>query len=147
MRVGYETIESAVIQRILEVFDVELEPDRVSSGDIDAVFDGIMREETIYEYGAWTDFGGGRQDNQKPFKTPVWIWTIVGFLVIQRSDTIEQKLRSAVTKILGLFDEDHTLGGVTPYIRVVAIGEGQVVNVNDIPFYFLPFTIEAFDRD
>ena len=59
---------------------------------------------------------------------------------------IESNLRTIVGILRTLFDQDHTLGGVTPKIDIIRIASTEIMNVNDTPMYWLPFEITARDK-
>jgi len=141
---GYTVIENALIAKLLVDFSTELSAERCRSGDPDGVLNSMF--DAGAEYGCFIEYNGGRPDDLSPFKTVTWIWSFLGFFLIQRVDDIEIKLRAIVDKLCVLFDDDHTLGGCTPAARFANIGVADVVKINDTPFYWLPFEVEALDR-
>jgi len=149
--VGYKAIEAAVVSRFLAYYPNELSATRCKGGDMDAVFDAIFSENK--DYGAWFEFGGGKQ-RQNPAQTKNhWVWTIVGVFAIRfrddpevAGDDIETKLRNVMNLFPAVFDADRTLGGKTPLVELVDLGSAEPAKVNDLPFYWVPFVIEAFDR-
>jgi hypothetical protein len=142
--VGYSVIEAALVNKLVAHFSAELSASRCKAGDPDSVFTALFSEGA--DYGCFLEFNGGREDSQRPFDKPVWVWSLAGVLVIRYGDDIESKLRALVDKLAGIFVHDHTLGGVTPRIRLVDIGDAEPGQVNDTPFYWLPFIAEAIDR-
>jgi hypothetical protein len=99
------------------------------------------------DYGCFIEYNGGREDSRKPFDRSVWIWSMVCVIAIKYdAATIEEKMRAAVDKLATMFDGDHTCGGVSPLVRIVDLGDAQPVNVNEFPFYWLPFIVEAIDK-
>jgi hypothetical protein len=141
---GYSVIEAKVVDAFKAAFQAEM-GDRVSAGDIDRVMTDMLTGE--YTYGCLFEFGGGAARSREPFRTPVWTWVIDGMIMIRYTDsaTIEQQLRQVIDKLPGMFD-DHTLGNTTPMVELVRIASAETVTVNDVPFYWLNFTIEALDK-
>jgi hypothetical protein len=143
--VGYETIERAVIGRLLENFPEDLSATRVKAGDSDSVIDAIFSEENA-NCGVYLEFGGGRPDRET-FKDQHWKWTIAGVFLIRYHDVSdEKKVREIATKLARLFAVDARLGGVTPLARITDIDVAEPTRINDIPFFWLPFIVEALDR-
>jgi hypothetical protein len=145
---NYDVVEQAVMDKINTVFSAELGTTRGVISDIDTMFTNIFEENA--PYGCFIDFGGGKQDTRKPFSTQVWIWSIIGVFLVRyqdAADEIDTRLRGAVNKLAGLFNDDHTLSGLVPLVTVVDIGEPDTVTVADAPFYWLPFVIEVYDRN
>lgn len=143
--VGYEAIENAVIARLMEQFP-ELSTERCRGGGLDEVLDAMWSEDATY--GCLVDFGGGRDMGvAKPFSTDGWIWTILGVMMIRYSPTIEQDMRATTLKLATLLSGNAShLGGLVPFAKVVRMSEPDPVQVNDQPFYWLYFEIEATDR-
>lgn len=141
--VGYEAIENAVLAKMLEKFPDKLSATRCKAGDPDAVFSAIFSEGI--RFGVWTEVDGGGPDSSQPFNKQVWVWRMVGIFAIQISDTIEADLREIVTVLVQLFDGDHTLGGVTPRARITGLDTPVPAEVDSIPFYWVGFSIDAFD--
>jgi hypothetical protein len=50
-----------------------------------------------------------------------------------------------VDKTKTVFDDDPRLGGVTAHAKITDLADAYVGQVNDIPFYFLPFLIQAIE--
>lgn len=142
--IGYSAIEQAILAKLVSVFPSELDPARCTAGDPDAMFTAIF--DAGAEYGCFVEFNGGAETNQQPFKMPVWVWQFAAVFVIRYGDGIEAKLRTIVDRLALAFAEDHTLGGITPRVRIVEIGDAEPGDVNEVPFYWLPFIIEAIDR-
>jgi hypothetical protein len=141
---GYVELEAAVIAKFIEKFPDELSESRVKAGDLDSVFNAIYSEGE--QYGVFLEFNGGREDTRRPYSTPAWMWTIGGVMAIRYSDTIESDLRTMIDKLKLLFDDDHTLGGLTPRAKFFMIDMPEISKVGDIPYYWLPFQIEVIDR-
>jgi hypothetical protein len=143
--VGYSVIESAVVNRFIEHFSVELSETRCKAADVDAVINAMFEENS--EFGCLFEYGGGSDEPRKPYKIDVWTWYIDGLFMIQLSEGIDQKKRNLIDKVTKVFSNDHTLGGVTPRVKMVNVGKAEIADVVDTPFVFIPFLIEAFDRD
>ena len=146
---GYTAIESGIKERVLAHFSSELTAETCVIADSDNLFRAIFEKNAAY--GCLLDMGipPGRQASGEPYKSPVWIWQIIGvFLLRYEGDTtqIEAKARAVVDKLQSLLDADHTLGGLSDKARVVLIDTPEVTEVNDVPFYFMPFMVEAWDK-
>ena len=139
---SYTAIEDALQVRMVAHFS-ELNDERCRKGDADAVVESMFKEGE--EYGCYIEYNGGSQLSRKPFKTTVWVWSIAGVFMIQYSDDIESKLRVVVDKFRTVFADDHTLGGTTIRIQIMDLADAYIGQVNDIPFYFIPFLLEAIE--
>ena len=58
---------------------------------------------------------------------------------------MEDELREAVNLLAGLFEGNHTLGGITPLVQIERIDQADVTQLNDIPFYWLPFQMTILE--
>jgi hypothetical protein len=143
----YDVIESALRDLILTKFPDELTEERCKIADPDKLFEEMFRTRSDGSpYGCLLDYGDGREDTSQPFKHQVWIWTIVGIFMIRYNDDIETQARMIIRKLKRLFVDDHTIGGVTVKAKMVAINPPEPTQVNDVPHYFIPFVVEAWDK-
>lgn len=144
---GYTAIESAVVTRFIEYFTSELSDTRCKAADIDAVLDAMYDENS--EYGCLFEFGGGSDEPRKPFIKDAWAWYVDGLFMIRLSKDIDQKKRAIIDRLTKVFSsgEDRRLGGLSPKVTMVNIGKAELGDINDVPFFFIPFQIEALDRD
>lgn len=145
--VGYTALEQAVIDKLLVHFPSELSPTRCLSGDLDAVLEAVFAEDATY--GCIVEFAGGRERTREPFKTPVWVWSVFGIFIVRYQaghESVEQNMRAVVDRLSTLFSDDHTLGRLTPLAKFAEIDAAEPVNINEYPFYWLPFVIEVIDR-
>jgi len=140
---GYSPLETAVVNRFIEYF-TELKESNCKAGDIDSVFEAIFSE--ALDYGCFFEFDGGVDTPRKPFKVPVWVWTVSGVFLVKYGENIETKMRDIIDKLALVFDNDHTVGGVSPYVHLFQIGRSEPGEINNVPFYFIPFGIEIYDR-
>jgi hypothetical protein len=140
---GYEVYEDAVVSKFIGYFD-ELDDKRCMAADVDAVVNNMLLENS--KFGCYVDFNGGSDEPRKAFNTSMWAWSMVGIFLIRFSDTIEDDLRTIVNKLSLAFAGDHTLGGITPFVHLISIGVPESGDINDTPYYFLPFVIEVIDR-
>ena len=139
---GYTVIEEAVREQFIAHFD-ELDDKRCLIGDADKVVDNMFSSGELF--GCYIEYNGGSELDRRPFKTSVWVWSIAGIFLIQYSDEIEDKLRVIVDKAKSVFDDDIRLGGVAIRVKIVDLADAYIGQINDTPFYFLPFLIEAIE--
>ena len=148
--VGYTACENAVKTRILAHFSAELTKDEYCQcGDSDTLFTALFRDSA--SYGCLIDIGNpaGRDITDAPFKGQIISWQIIGVFILRyggENITIEVSARAIIDKIASLFSNDHTAGGVASRFRVVLIDPPERVDVNDLPFYFIGFNIEVWDK-
>lgn len=145
--VGYSQIEAAVVQRILDHFPAELSANRCKSSDIDAVYQAMREEDS--DFGCVVDYGDGRRRDRPPFGSDVWVWQVVGFFLIRfRGDSNDQdrKAREVIDKLTTLFTVDKRLNGLVPLIQVTQISQPEPEVINEMPVYWLAFSIEAMDK-
>ena len=142
---GYNEKEQAVVNHIYSKFEAAGKmdhPNQVVSSTIDKVFKQIVGEGK--KYGCLLDFGGGARRNVEPFKKEIWAWSIIGVIMIRfmgDTDTVEEDLREVIEVLQTLFTEDHTLNNVTPWVRIDRIDQAEIMELNDVPLYWLPFQI------
>jgi hypothetical protein len=147
MVAAYGPVESALIDKFVSHFSAELNGDLVKAGKLDELIQNISLQNA--DYGVLLEFNGGIEDSGKPFVRPVWIWETAGiFLIRYRGDDedIETKLRDAVDKLAVLFEDDHTIGGTTPFAKFRVIDPSEPAQINDISFYWVPFVISFHAR-
>lgn len=143
----YDLIESALRDCILTEFSDELTADRCLIADPDTLFQNMFAEgDDGSPYGCLLDYGDGREDRDQPFKSQMWIWTIVGIFMIRYNADIEAQARAVIRKLKRLVQNDHTLGGTSVKAKVVAINPPEPTQVNDVPHYFIPFVVDAWDK-
>ena len=141
---GYSTIETAVKDRFIAYFSDILDSTNTQIGDVDAVLDSIFTNDG--DYGVVFEFGGGRPDPQT-FAKAEWRWSIDGvFLIRYRGDETEDALRSIIDRLANIFTGVETLNNVAAFLRVSGINLAEPATINDIPFYWMPFSVEARDR-
>ena len=143
---GYTACEDAVVTRLISKFS-ELDADNCIAGDVDSVLTYMLENDLTT--GCYVDYGGGEEDLRKPFTIPIWFWRVVGIFMIRKTDdnTIEADLRSILDRLALLFYPDHTLNGITARARISEIGDADTVDIEGMPFYWLPFVAEVIDRD
>ncbi len=143
--VGYKAIEDAFIARMLAVFPDKLNENRIKAGDPDSVFDAIFTEGATY--GVILEFAGGRQDPHPVMSKIDWRWVISGiFVILYTGVEVEADVREIASRLADILNSDPRLGSTTPLARVSEVGVAEPTKVNDTPFYWLPFSVEAFDR-
>lgn len=146
---GYTAIEAAIRTRLLAHFSTELESDTCVIADSDSLFRALFQKKA--KHGCLLDTGipPGRQMTGEPFKTPMWAWQIIGVFIVRyegNTAQVETDIRAVIDKLRSLFDDDHTLGGTSSKAKILLIDTPEVVEVNDAPFYFMPFVMEAWDK-
>lgn len=146
---AYKIIEDAVIEHLLLKFENYVTPESVVAGEIDTLLEELFGEGT--RYGILLEFGGGGRPKRdgESFKGRIWEWIIIGVVMIKYVGdvkAIENDLRVIIGIMRRLFKQDHTLGGVSPKIDINRIHAPQVMNINEVPVYWLPFEISAWDK-
>lgn len=141
--VGYQVIEPLVIQALINMFPSWLSADNVKAGDLDAIFDDMLSNNKTY--GCLVEYDAGVPDHEV-FRRGSWRWSIGGIFFIRYDSNIETNLRSVLTPLAQLFDSDPDLGGMVVLAKIVSIGTPEPAQVNDIPFYWLPFLVHVYDH-
>jgi hypothetical protein len=142
---GIVAIKQGVLARVLEHFSDELDDDRCKIADTDAIFKAIFMSSEKY-FGCVLDNGPAREMVDEVYKKQHWAWQIWGVFFIQYNDDIEVQADQIIDKLAVMFAPDHTLGGLSPKVKMVEIGIPEPNQVNDVAFYFIPFVVEAWDR-
>ena len=145
--VGYQRIEEAVVGQLLRHFPDHLNTNRCKASDIDAVFLAMRNEDA--DFGCVIDYGDGRRRDRPPFGSDIWVWQIIGFFLVRfRGDTADQdrKTREVIDRLTTLFNEDKRLNGLVPLIQVTQISQPEPEMINEMPVYWLAFSIEALDK-
>jgi hypothetical protein len=103
---------------------------------------------TNAKYGVLLEFGGGSRPSDEPFKAVIWDWSIMGVFMIRFTgmQEVEDDLRTIVDIMTDMFLADHTLGGISPWIDFQRIDTPEPSRVNDVPVYWLPFEIMAYEK-
>ena len=146
---NYSVLETAIVEEVRAHFRVD-HRDQVAAGDVDKLL-GQMIEEGR-DYGILLEFGGGvrrGRSEEEPFKGRIWQWSVIAVFMLRfkgETDEIEEKLRESIDRLSSLFAQDHTLGGVTPWVRLERIDQPEIVRMNDIPMYWIPFEIMVFEK-
>jgi hypothetical protein len=142
---GYTAIEAAVIARLIEHFSDELDETVCAGGELDIVLNNLFEQNR--EYCCVLEMGGGQKRRREQFNRDVWNWTIYGiFMIRYTGEGIEQKVRDIVDRLATALDGNtKRLGGVSPLTEITRIEDPDPVKVNDVPFYWIPFMIEAMD--
>ncbi len=144
----YTEIENAIVNHIYNHFDDDFvdHKNQVIAGSIDILIDQLFGKSK--KYGCLVDFGGGGRTRVEPFKKEIWQWSIICvFMVRYEGDTqeIEGDLRLVINRLTTLFRQDHTVGGITPLAKLARIDQREVVQMNDIPMYWIPFEISVIE--
>ena len=145
--VDYSVIESAVVQRVRQHFNTELSESRCKATDIDAVFAAMVNEDA--DYGCVLDYSDGRRMPRPPFNSDVWVWQVLGMVLIRYRGDVEahdMMARQVIDKLVHLFDNDKRLGGLVPLAQITQIGKPEAEAVNEVPMYWIPFSIEVIDK-
>lgn len=142
---GYNVIEAAVIERFIEYFP-ELDETRCQGGEMDKVVDAIFEQGA--DYGCVFEFAGGVHHHSERFNRTVFSWRMAGVIMIRyEEDVIEERLRDIASRLALIFHGNEArLDGESPFVQVVEIEMPEIARVNDIPFYWLPFMVQAVDQ-
>ncbi len=146
---NYSILETAIVDEVRAHLQVE-HRDQVVAGDVDRLLKQLLKGGQ--GYGALLEFGGGirrGRSEQEPFKQRIWQWSVIAVYMLRyKGDTekIETKLRESIDRLSSLFSDDHTLGGLTPWVRLERIDQPEIVRMNDIPLYWIPFEITVFEK-
>jgi len=143
----YDIKEAAVVKKIYNHFQKYVDhEDQVVAGAIDLIFKQLVGEGK--KYGCLVEFGGGARTRVEPFKRPIWQWTLICVFIVRFTgelEDVEDELRGIINLLSSLFNDDHTLGGLTPLVRIERIDQPEVIRMNDIPMYWLPFEISVLE--
>ena len=143
--IGYERIESAVKERVIATFGVE--PALCQQGDVDALFEEMQNVDA--PLGFLLEFAGGTRLKQPPFNGKSWQWRVYGYALLRfQGDAakIERDARNAMDKIITLFGGSPTLGGLTALATLSEIDQPLPSTINDVPFYWVPFTVDVLEK-
>lgn len=138
---AYSSIEAAALEELKTHFSAYLSDTRCQIADIDAIVDAIFSEGS--KFGCLIDFRSGSDTPRKPYNKDVWAWEIMGLFLIRFSETIEVDLREIVSLLPSTFSNNRRLSGLAANVKVSVIDRPEVADINDVPFYFIPFTIDA----
>ncbi len=145
----YSILETAIVDEVRTHFQVA-HRDQVVAGDVDRLLKQLL--EGGQDYGVLLEFGGGirrGRSEQEPFKQRIWQWSIIAVYMLRykgSTEEIESNLRESIDRLSSLFSQDHTLGGLTPWVRLERIDQPEIIRMNDIPLYWIPFEIMVFEK-
>ena len=145
--VGYRAIEKAARDKIRAHFGDLLTENSCVAADLDRLFKEIQMNDR--DLGCIIDYADGSRQQGAPYTKQMWQWRIGGFFMVRhRGDPVQtdDAARLVIDKIYSIFEDDHTLGGLTPFVRVESIDQPEAGDLNDIPFYWIYFVIEALDK-
>jgi hypothetical protein len=143
----YSIIEQAVIDEMVDHFSDYVDAKTVVGGESDALFEEMFSEDK--KYGILIEFGGGGRPGTDVFKGAIWEWALICVFMIRftgKRKDIEKELKVIVDVLGGLFLKDHTLGGSSQRVQLGRIDPPDVVEVNNIPMYWLPFEVTAWEK-
>lgn len=144
MATDYLPIETELLARLLDAFPDHLEANRCLAGELDEVLDNIF--EGDHKYGCVVEFGGGYPGDGRVFDALTWVWRFEGVFFIRYTDneTIETDMRSVILPLSNLLTPEYArLEGTTPRALVREIARPLLQQVGDVPFYWIPFVVEA----
>ncbi len=144
---SYSVIEEAIRQALVAHYPDDLNDNRCRRGDVDGVYEAMMSEGA--NVGCLIEYAGGERLIDPPFQGRVWNWLTTCFLFVRyQGDNalIESEARRLIDILWSLFADDHTLGGVTPAVKLSAILQPEPGKINDTPLYWITFHIEALDK-
>lgn len=136
----YTVVETAARARLLEYFTNQLSSDRIQAGDLDKVVHAISEEDQ--RFGCLLEYANGRDPRVDTNTRMRWTWFIAGVFLVRYSATIEADLRTILDMLPQVFDEDQRLGGVCSLAKITTIDMAETIEVNDQPYYWLPFVME-----
>jgi len=143
---GYYPCESAVISELIDIFD-GLNANNCKSGDLDAVLAYILGSTQASEMGCYIEYFSGYHKALEPYKQMIWVWIMQGVILLRVSlPTVEADIRNIINTLSTFGQTDHTLGGVTSRTFISLIDQPKAVKINDVPYYWLPFVVEAWDK-
>jgi hypothetical protein len=143
--IGYGEIEKAVQARVMTVF--ELEEPVVQLGNVDALFDAMQTAGA--PLGFLLEYAGGDRLKNAPFNGRSWAWHMNVYALVRYegdSSKIEVDARQTIDKILTLVDGSHTLNGTAAVAWLEDIDQPVASTINDIPFYWIPFTLLILEK-
>jgi hypothetical protein len=143
--IGYEVVEQAVKVRIIHVFGID-EP-LCQKGDMDALFESMQKVNA--PRGFLLEYAGGEKLKNAPFNGKMWGWLMNGYALVRYqgdSTQIEIDARQTVDQIVKLVDGFQTLGGLVALASLIEIDPPMPSTINDVPFYWIPFTINIMER-
>ncbi len=143
--IGYTRIEAAVKSRIVNRFGVD--ETLCQQGDIDVLFTALQSAGA--PLGFLLEYAGGTRLKDAPFNGRMWGWHMNGYALVRfEGDTekIEDDARVIVDRLTGLFEQAHTLDGLVAVTFISEIDMPIPSNINDVPFYWIPFTVEVMEK-
>ncbi len=146
---NYSTLETAIVDEVRSHLRVD-HRDQVVAGNVDLLLKQLLEDGR--EYGVLLEFGGGirrGRSEEEPFKQRIWQWSIIAVYMLRykgNTEEVEAKLRESIDRLSSLFSADHTLGGLTPWVRLERIDQPEIVRMNDLPLYWIPFEIMVFEK-
>ena len=143
--IGYEVIEEAVKQRVISVYAIT--DALCQKGNIDALYEAMQTAGS--PFGVLVEYAGGRRLAEPPFNGKSWLWSMNGYLLVRfqgDAQQIEVDARQAIDKLVTLFDASHTLGQITAVARLTDIDIPIPSTINDVPFYWIPFSVEVTEK-
>lgn len=144
---GYSHLENLIVEKLIASTYGKLSTATCVKGDLDALFENMQTADV--DEGVLFEFGGGRKLSAPPFNGKAWAWNVDAFYLIRfagDSGVIEQRVREIADVLPSFLDASRTLGGTAALVSVVAIEKPEPAKINEVPFYWLPITLEVIER-
>lgn len=142
----YEVLEKAIADTIANKFSDILSPEVVVQSDIDRLFERMQNTDSTY--GCLVEFCEAQKLTNSPFNGQMWQWTLFGnFLIRYRgsNEDIQSQTKKFLNRIRFTFENNKTLGGLVAKVDVVKIETPAASTINEVPFMWIMFVIEALE--
>lgn len=138
----YTPIENAIVAAMIAHYQDYLDEYRCQAAQLDSIFEHVFSQNAVY--GCIIEYDTGQMGSES-FSKGRWVWRFLGVFFIRYKDEnqVEEDLRKILDLFPTLFESDRRLGGLTPRAWVTSVGTAEIAEVNDNPFYWLPFSISA----
>ena len=145
--IGYSVCESAVITELINISSGTFTSNNCTSGDLDKVVRYILGTTNTPAVGCYIEYLSGYRRQFEPYKQMIWAWNMRGIVLLRTNmETVEEELRELIDMLSTFGYNDHTLGGITKNAFISSIDQPSPVRINDVPYYWLPFVVETWDK-
>lgn len=145
-----DTVYDDIVSELFSLFGdhfPEMSEDSIQDGDLDAVIAAMTVKEVtqgcVFSFISGSPHGGDAHSNS-------WNYLFGGVVLIQLKDldTIEAERRKVISRLstFAIPVNVRRLNGIVKKLEVSSIERAREGDINDHPFYFVPFSISVIFR-
>lgn len=146
-----ETAYNEIIDEFFTLFNSHFPKSSINSladGDVDAVVNAILSESETSQGCVVNYVNSTRVPNDKSFYSWDHLFGGVYLIRLEHLDTIEEEKRKVISRLWSFSDsvKSQTLSGKVKQAQINLVERAREADINDMPFYLVPFSVTVRDR-